>query len=188
MLERQGDLFQQYDANAICLTTNGFVKKNHACVMGRGVAATAKNAWPGVEWTLGERIEIMGNCVHLLTEEGESAIILKTWKGDHWVPYHILSFPVKPAETVATQSKNNVVSRYRTQIDPGETVPGWMATAELDLIVKSARRLVALTDHYGWKNVSLPQPGCGNGELNWTREVQPVLSSIFDDRFVVCYL
>ena len=37
MKEIRGDLFTQ-EADTICITTNGFVKANGECVMGRGCA------------------------------------------------------------------------------------------------------------------------------------------------------
>jgi hypothetical protein len=32
--------------------------------------------------------------------------------------------------------------------------------------------------------VVLPRPGCGAGELDWTRFVRPALTALLDDRFV----
>lgn len=71
------DLFAartHYDA--ICITTNGSLKHRAArvgmpvpqprAVMGRGVAAAAKAAWPWTERRLGELIAGNGNHVHIL--------------------------------------------------------------------------------------------------------------------------
>lgn len=60
----------------------------------------------------------------------------------------------------------------------------WSERANLDLIVRSARELVVLTDHEGWQKVALPRPGCGAGWLSW-QHVKPVIEKILDDRFVV---
>lgn len=36
-----------------------------------------------------------------------------------------------------------------------------------------------------WRYILLPRPGCGNGSLNWERDVRPVLAPVLDDRFSV---
>lgn len=61
----------------------------------------------------------------------------------------------------------------------------WYERADLDLIRKSARVLVFLADEFGWKQVVLPRPGCGNGGRAWETEVKPILADILDDRFLV---
>jgi hypothetical protein len=63
----------------------------------------------------------------------------------------------------------------------------WYDWADLDLIEQSARLLVALTDREGWRRVVLPRPGCYNGHRDWTREVEPILRPVLDDRFLVVH-
>lgn len=58
----------------------------------------------------------------------------------------------------------------------------WKEEADPELIRSSARQLAALADKFGYNNVVLPRPGCGNGRLSW-REVHPVLAQILDGRF-----
>ena len=54
----------KYDG--LCLTTNGTVKSNGACVMGRGIALEAKQKLPGIDKYLGNSIVTKGNIsVHL---------------------------------------------------------------------------------------------------------------------------
>lgn len=65
MLETRGNLWEQ-DADAIVITTNGYVKKNGACVMGRGCALEATRYCPGIEHVLGKEIIEHGNHVYLL--------------------------------------------------------------------------------------------------------------------------
>lgn len=80
MKQSTEDLFEarmRYDA--ICITTNGSLKHRQAkvgmpvpvprAVMGRGVAAAAKAAWPWTERRLGELIAGNGNHVHILCME-----------------------------------------------------------------------------------------------------------------------
>ena len=47
----------------ICITTNGTVKKNGECVMGRGNALTAKEIYPDLPKIIGDGIERLGNRV-----------------------------------------------------------------------------------------------------------------------------
>lgn len=64
-----------------CITTNGFVKKNGECVMGRGCAREARDKFPGLAKQLGLLISLHGNNVHSLGE----------YKGYG----ELVSFPVK---------------------------------------------------------------------------------------------
>ncbi len=60
----------------------------------------------------------------------------------------------------------------------------WREEADLELISRSARQLVALADTFGYARVALPRPGSGNGRLSW-EDVRPILAEILDDRFTV---
>lgn len=60
-----------------CITTNGFVKNNNECVMGRGVAFQAKNKYPQLAKIVGQLIRESGNHVYHLSD------------------YSIATFPVK---------------------------------------------------------------------------------------------
>lgn len=63
--------------NYIVITTNGFVKNNGECVMGRGIALQAKNKFPKLAKELGKRIKEEGNNVFIFDQ------------------YDIITFPVK---------------------------------------------------------------------------------------------
>jgi hypothetical protein len=71
MKEAQGNLWT-YPADIRVITTNGFVKKNGECVMGRGCAKEAvkgtrhNGAWPGLPSILGAIIQSDGNHVAFL--------------------------------------------------------------------------------------------------------------------------
>jgi len=79
MLEKVHDLWS-YPADAICITTNGFVKKNGEAVMGRGCAKEATIKIPGIQTILGR----------LLSEEGNVCMWLATYRFKD-----VFSFPVK---------------------------------------------------------------------------------------------
>jgi len=61
----------------IVIPTNGSVKSNGECVMGRGLAFQAKVKFPNLPKELGERIKQYGNQVFL------------------WTKYRLITFPVK---------------------------------------------------------------------------------------------
>ena len=76
MREVVGDLWE-LPADWRCITTNGDVKRNGACVMGRGCAREARDRFPGFDKILGFKLQHLGN--HL---------ILHT-------PQQLITFPVK---------------------------------------------------------------------------------------------
>lgn len=153
-------------ADAICITTNGFVKRNGEAVMGRGIAKQIADLFPQIPIQLGSCINNFGNKVSLL---------------GNFVTINLISFPVKPKTVIFDGS--NVVSYAANNYKIGDTVPGFHAKADLKLIEQSALQLVAMCNHTPWKRIILPYPGCGAGELNWS-DVKPILDSILDDRFV----
>lgn len=85
MREQTGDLFQvaAQDADALVITTNGFVKNDGSAVMGRGVAKQAADRWPWLPRELGFRLNNSGNHVY-------------AWRPDeHLTGFYIVTFPVK---------------------------------------------------------------------------------------------
>lgn len=63
MLEITGNLWDYYGkpGHVVCITTNGFVKKNGDAVMGRGCAWEATQRIPDIARTLGNWIRDKGN-------------------------------------------------------------------------------------------------------------------------------
>lgn len=86
---------------------------------------------------------------------------LKVWGNNvTYISNHIISFPVKHH---------------------------WQDDADITLIRKSCEQLGDFVNLLGCKKVYLPRVGCGKGRLEWS-DVQPVLSELLDDRFVVVSL
>ena len=157
MREMTGSLFE-LEADAVCITTNGFVNAAGASTMGKGCAGEAKYRYPGIQLVVGEQVKQYGNHVFLLTDQIEMGEwVLRTpgaWK-NHILPRALISFPTK--------------EHWR---DP--SIP--------QLIERSAEELLGLTQAFGFESVLLPRAGCGAGQLNWGN-VRPVLDGILDDRF-----
>lgn len=185
MQEVTGDLFAVEGADAICITTNGFVKRDGAAVMGRGCAGQALKRWRGMDLLLGRRIMKEGNRVELLTKTHyiSGRTVIDTLGGISDVPYHILSFPTKRNLVTREELLPYYAGRTNLPYYPSRDYPGFMGQSDLGLIGDSASQLVKLTDEYKWESVIIPRPGCGAGGLDWVLDVRTILEPIFDDRF-----
>lgn len=91
--------------------------------------------------------------------------------------------PVKLARLVL-QHGNRVFVCHAERVISFPTKRHWREPSCLDLIRQSAEQLVQVVDRFAIATVALPPPGCGNGGLNWP-VVRPILSRLFDDRFVI---
>ena len=163
-----GDLFK-FEADACCITTNGFVTSNGNAVMGRGCAKTASDRDPEIKKLLGSFLRKGGNCTRVIKKYPTRTLV---------------AFPVKPETLNYFTHKHEVVSHAQNKYKLGDVVPGFHAVADLAIIEKSAIQLVSLANALNWKKVVLPRPGCGAGELNWS-QVKPILEEHLDDRFYV---
>lgn len=179
MKELTGDLFRPNSyrpiigvPNAICITTNGFVKKDGRAVMGRGCAKTALDLWPEIDLDLGYLITMSGNRPHILRHNEKKDT-------------YVVSFPVKKTKALIktrTEILEQVVRHMQTRFTPPCEVPGWALKATEDTILQSAEELRNLADQRGWTKIVLPRPGCGAGERDW-ETVRLLLSAYLDDRF-----
>ena len=184
-----GDLFghNKNGPAAICITTKGAMDRSGRNVMGAGCARAARGKWPGIETIIGTAIEREGNVPHLLTgrfpaEVPGEARTLQLPSGSVEVPYHIVTFPVKPP----TCDESQLLTQYQNHLPrQSNKFPGWMACASLELIEHSARTISAMADEYRWKSVIIPRPGCGAGGLDFDSEVKPLLASLLDERFYI---
>ena len=71
------DLWTFHPHNPIVITTNGCIRQDGACVMGRGVAREAALRFQGLPYDLGAAIKQEGNRVY------------------RWIAYNLITFPVK---------------------------------------------------------------------------------------------
>lgn len=85
MIETTGNLWA-YPAQVVCITTNGFVKANGTCVMGRGCAREARDRFRGIDKHLGDLIKRHGNRPMKLQQFQRDPEDSGTW---------IVSFPTK---------------------------------------------------------------------------------------------
>lgn len=168
-------------ADAIAITTNGVVRRDGACVMGRGLAAQARKHCPRIEFVLGAAIlgaqrwakenrvfpdrapgcplGIPSKVYGVALVAGNVPHDLGRWSGPAG-QCDIVSFPVK----------------WR-----------WDEKADLELIRVSAALLRDLVARRGWRKVLLGRPGCSNGRLNWD-DVRPVIAPLLPDQVVVVTL
>ena len=91
MNEITGDLFKQPHVNAICITTNAFIKKDGTLVMGRGCARVCRDKFPGIDMKLGALIQTGGNHVYHIHTTTTQLID----ESAGWETQDIYSFPVK---------------------------------------------------------------------------------------------
>lgn len=78
MLEKRGNIWKyQSEESIIVIPTNGTVKVNGECVMGRGLALQTKIRFPAIPLLIGDHIKKEGNIV------------------DYFPLYGLVSFPVK---------------------------------------------------------------------------------------------
>lgn len=166
MREHYGNIMEFIDiVDAICITTNGFIKSNGESVMGRGIALQMKQRYPDLPLLVGKSNKKRKNCEVLKQVRGTS----------------LVSFLVKPASEIY-YDEEQVVRSMKGKLRPGQSIPGWACKASLPIIKASAVQLVELANEHDWTDVLLPRPGCGAGELRW-ESVGVELSRILDDRF-----
>lgn len=167
-------------ADAVCITTNGFVKNSGLAIMGAGNAKQAKDRFPGVERNYGSLLKREGHKVQVIP--GTQTNLLDA------VQTALVAFPTKPVmwRIRNTTDLSHVLPAYRHQFNIGHEVPGWMCFSSRRLIEASAGQLFRLACEQNWQSIILPCPGVGNGGLHMS-EVMPILEAYLDDRFTMVY-
>ena len=150
-------------ASAIVITTNGFVKSNGECVMGRGIAKQFADRYPTIPKLVGDSIKTKGNVVSVITNIAGTDIII---------------FPVKPVNI--KYDGNNIVEHAKPKFSIGDIVPGFYAKATTEIIRDSCGRLNGIIREKQYKYIVLPLPGCGAGELSFKNDVEPILLEKFN--------
>lgn len=83
MLEVTGNLWDFHEqGHYICITTNGTVRRDGACVMGRGIAKQAALKFPRFPYAVGERLNYWG-----CTEVGQLPFVFPEFR--------LITYPVK---------------------------------------------------------------------------------------------
>ena len=155
------------DCDALVVTTNGYVKSNGECVMGRGIAKQVAQRIPRLSLVLGSNIKATGNNVYHLGHHNGVAVV---------------TFPVKPVSKIMT-APSDVVTHMQSQFKIGDSVMGWACVADKEIIERSLQQLVELADTQSWQRILVPYFGCGAGELEWS-DIKPLAEKYLDDRFI----
>jgi O-acetyl-ADP-ribose deacetylase (regulator of RNase III) len=64
----------------------------------------------------------------------------------------------------------------------------WRERSQVSYIEAGLEKFVARYSDYGISSVSFPQLGCGHGELNWPKQVQPVMERYLRDLSIPVYI
>lgn len=192
MIEVTAQMWQYASENqfdAVCVTTNGFVKKNGCNVMGKGCAKEINEILPKFDRVLGGKLKDICTRSRKVIKVYDSKT--HTWEGmvpeyypipeDRKLPFDVLSFQVKTS-WIKNPKPEQIVAHMRDKIT--DFCPGWAAIASLGHIEQSCQELMYLADDLGYKKILLPRPGCGAGELTY-EEVKPILEKYLDDRVYV---
>jgi len=155
MIEINGNIFDFIKpGNCVCIPTNGIVKANGEAVMGAGVALKFAVKFPELPARLGHLLaKHKINKPYIIGAVKESFFIPK--KEDFESSCLIFSFPTK-------NHFNN--------------------PSDLNLIENSCEHLVKYCNHFNLKNIYMPKPGAGLGQLKYS-DVKPLLIKHFDNRF-----
>lgn len=142
--------------DAVCITTNGCIRRDGHAVMGRGIALTADRRFrdpsrPGFQMSLvlADYLKKYGNRVFYM------GALLDSYTGR---TMSVITFPTKR---------------------------DWRNDSDIELIRTSAHQLPATCEKFGIRRCYLTCPGCTNGHLDWESQVRPVIEPYLDDRFII---
>ncbi|TXT66101.1 MAG: hypothetical protein BAJALOKI3v1_50101 [Promethearchaeota archaeon] len=84
MIEKHGNIFNEVgQCDALCITTNGALRKNGNGICGAGIAKQARDKWGFIEKRLGKSIKKHGNKVMPLLIDNNTTIVAFPTK-EHW--------------------------------------------------------------------------------------------------------
>lgn len=195
MKEVFGNLWE-YQADALCITTNGYTKNNGEAVMGRGCAKESTELFPTISLYLGQKLKRDGNHVAFIAAEA-----LWRMRKECGAGFHAGYIRNNPVCGLPPHADDRHVDRYSgnpwfddepSQFDSSRYRPivffpvkhHWREQADIELIKRSCGELMELTERQGWETVVLPRPGSGNGRLSW-EYVKSNIEDLLDDRIHV---
>lgn len=162
MQESDKDFFEWiFDADAICIPTNGHYNRLGAAVMNGACAKEAARRWPEIQIRLGKLLRFLGKnipyIIGAVNEEAEYIELTANLIADHQFKCLIFNFP---------------------------TTHNLTRGPEIGLIKQSAIILMDYINQYNLKKVILARPGVGINELKWD-DVKSEIENILDDRVTV---
>jgi hypothetical protein len=90
MRNRQGNIWDQVGiVNAVCVTTNGIVKRDGSLVMGAGIALEAVKKYPSIQYTFGGIVKKYGNIPAIGITDRDTNIVSFPTKNDYEDPSDI---------------------------------------------------------------------------------------------------
>lgn len=113
MIETTGDLWElARDADAVVITTNGYVNSRKEAVMGAGCALEAKRKYPWLPHRLAHEIAMGGNHVHVFQVSPEQGMTQS-----------LVTFPVKSAWY--EKATLMLIERSKQELEKLATKEGW---------------------------------------------------------------
>lgn len=135
--------------DAVCITTNGMIRKDGRAVMGKGIALEADKTM-NLSFDLASRLRSYGN---------------------HAFNLGIRMYP--------TNGKLMTILTLPTKYD-------WRDKSDLNLIRQSLFEIKLLVHLAGIRYCYLTCPGCANGGLDWTTQVEPICREVLtEDKYIV---
>jgi len=157
MLEIIGSMWDVKFVDAVCIPTNGILKKNGELVMGAGIAKVAKEKFPKLPKILGDYVAQYGNKVFYCGEHNGLSYLSFPTK-HHWKD----SSDIK----LITESCKQLV----------RMVDKFGQCVEIEDGVQKLKQK--------WSTIVLPRVGCGLGGLKWSN-VSKILKNYLDDKYYV---
>lgn len=157
----EGDIWEYVYSSVIGIPTNGYLTRNGCGVLGRGLALQAKQRYPDIVYQFGFHLKRYGHCVGFMMQP----------------PIKLISVPVKPCylEIKTPEDLENILPSVVSQYTLGQCVPGFHCKADPAIIEKSLIELKEFMKKESIPSVHIPLLGCGNGGLNPTKDLLPIL-------------
>lgn len=157
-----GDIFSYVGkADCICITTNGTIKSNGELVMGAGVAKQFYDKYNSTHHIAKKLAKLLyggePNLRKMHVVHSNHNLCYRAIPAEHNFGTHVVSFP----------TKNHFQDK-----------------GDLELIKRSARRMVDFANEYDLNSIIIPSPGTGCGQLN-EEDVYAELNKILDKRFTI---